>query len=794
MPINQHFRPLMHKLACTLAAVVVVTVVSPCNAAGTRGRTVVDTPGHHDGKSHSCIHDHVLGSMPPPQHARQAYHGEAQGPALHPLRGRALSSHCGTEYCPIRVTWELFDVTAGGALPQASIDFLRDVIMPAAVQRLDAMYLVKPLATNLALSRQCDGRCTSGAYQMQCREYSTPATCSLGDGATPVTIPATYFGEQVQGCSVGTQVTLPAAAGVANSDFHIFVRAEDTANCASGSTLAYAGTCQRDEQSDRPTVGVVNFCPGQISLEAADERGQIYTAIHELHHALGFSSGSWNLFRDQPNGGTPRTARSTTFPSQVAPAFVERVLQDSSGTCTSFPTGSAGPGQSVVSVQTPDANTITYFSERGIAECTTVNQRLQNGGCVARMVTSEATARARDFFGCATLQGVELENQRTSSACAVAGSHLEQRVFLQNFMAPVTSHHSIITPVEMGVMQDSGWYIANYSAADALSGEWGVGQGCAFASDKCLGLPKSAPVNVATTGGRPHFCTRFVDVNSHQACTVDRRAVGACSAVAGQSVPTEFSYFTDPSVGSVSPIQTDYCPYIKAFSNRVCSDVSQNTGNSADFGRVYGPDSLCASSTLLKTGLTTSNHVGVGCFTTACITAPLSASELTVIAGTEGLPPPTPTAPWLLLGASDPDTPSTVHYAACINGSASMNPAPGVFNGEFTCVDPAVFCAETSTNSVPVLPSPSPSPSTQPSPSPSPGAGGDSNSGAGGFLGTGLDEQYVYIGAGVLALLVLLACLWSCCCRSSKAAEAATQGGRYQPGQNIQMVVQSRTA
>lgn len=777
-----------------LATVVAVSVVSTCNAAGTRGRSVADSPGVHDGKTHSCIHDHVVGSMPAPQHAQQTYHGEGSGGVVHPLGGRALSaSHCGTEFCPIRVTWEFFSVTAGASLPQASIDFLRDVIMPAAVARLQDMYLVKPLATNLGISRSCNSFCSSGARQGKCVAYTTPATCSLGDGATPVTIPSTYYGEQVEGC--GPTTTLPAATGVPNSDFHIFVRAEATSNCVSGSTLAYAGACQRDADSDRPTVGVVNFCPLQISLAAGDERGQVYTAIHELHHAMGFSSGSWNLFRDQPNGGTPRTPRNPVIPNTVAASYVERVLQDTSaGTCTPFPSGSAGAGQAIVQVQTPDVNTVAYFGERGIAQCTTAASKLQNGGCVARMVTSEATARARDFFGCPTLPGVELENQRTSSACAVVGSHLEQRVFLQNFMAPVTSHHSIISPVEMGIMQDSGWYIANYSAADALGGEWGVGQGCTFATDKCLGLPKSAPVNVATAGDRPHFCTDYVNVNDNQGCTVDRRAVGACSGVAGQTVPTEFSYFTDPSVGSISPIQTDYCPYIKAFSNRICSDTSENTATAAEFGRVYGADSLCATSTLLKAGRTTPSHVGVGCFTTACITAPLTPSELTVIAGTDGLPPPTPSSPWLLLGAVDPDTSSLVHYAACINGSASMNPAPGVFNGEFTCVDPAVFCnASTSSASV-SLPSPSPSPSVLPSPSPTTGAGGAGDSSAeDGFLGTGVDAQYIYYGAGGLAALIALACLWQCCCKSSKAPEAATQGGRYQPGQNIQMTVQPRT-
>ena len=66
-----------------------------------------------------------------------------------------------------------------------------------------------------------------------------------------------------------------------------------TTLCSSGATIAYASTCQRD-QNDRPILGHANFCPSQLSTAASDWEEQRATAVHELLHALGFSSDSWS--------------------------------------------------------------------------------------------------------------------------------------------------------------------------------------------------------------------------------------------------------------------------------------------------------------------------------------------------------------------------------------------------------------------------------------------------------------------------------------------------------------------
>ncbi len=742
---------------------------------------------------HSCVHDEVLSTMGEITSAEQPAHPEPHPDAeeVSPLHGRRLATHCGSQYCPIRVTVEYSPATLvpTGGLTAAKIATLQNDIIPAAVARLQEMYLVKPVAGRLTFSRTCQTLCSVSGDPRQglCNTYadpaSSPATCDLGDdGANnPWTVPLSYYGDQTNTCG-GVTNNYPANSatpGVADSDFHLVIRADSGTRCSGGSTLAFAGTCQKDALTDRPLLGVANFCPSSISSDAEDLRGQVYTAIHEFHHAMGFSSSAWPLFRDA--NGSPRTARDPAQRSIVAPANRLSVT----GAC-------AGGGTATVS--RASSSTVEYFAERGIAKCTTDTEQLTNGGCVARMVTPEARARAREYFNCPTLAGAELENQRTSSACAVAGSHLEQRVHNQNFMAPVTSHWSVITPVEMGIMQDSGWYVANYSAADAMSGEWGYQAGCPMAEDTCIRDVSGSKTSVPDERGRAHFCTEISASGTlgqgDQYCTVDRRAVGYCTGQDGLTgVPSYFQYFASADEGSVSPQQLDICPQVLAFNNLICSDAAQNSDSTPLLGILFGEGSRCASSSLQSKAQGVQRHPGVGCYLTRCLRSALQPSELIVVQNTEGLPDPNATHPWLLLGAADPSGNGVVHYAACGAGddSSEVNPAPSLFEGGVRCMNPQVYCTSGRTQYPLVLPSPSPSPGPTPSVSPSPKP--PSAQDEGGFLGTGVESQYVYIGAGVLAVLIFLGCVRHWCCSGKSATAPATSGGRALPGEPIRLQV-----
>jgi leishmanolysin-like peptidase len=342
---------------------------------------------------------------------------------------------------------------------------------------------------------------------------------------------------------------------------------------------------------DRPTFGSINFCPDMLHPDQYD-RPQIYTAIHELMHALGFSGASFPLFRNED--GSPKTPRDTT---QVYQPANEYAVSTSCG--TSF-------GAS--------AETIQFYAERGMEQCTSIAQG-GTGNCVHRVVTPRVQEVSRDHFGCDQLPGAELENQPTT-ACSAVASHWDQRLFATEIMAPYTSHHSMISAVTLALFEDSGWYKANYSNADMWreGADWGFQQGCEFATEKCIKQDGSGYIG---TGYPEHFCT--VDQQSSpDMCTTDRRGYGRCNLVSGQSaLPQQYQYFADPNLGGYSPAQMDYCPTVSPWSNRICSQPMQN--DDQYYGSSYGINSMCMeSSSLIRSGYSTSTYSPVGCYAYTC--------------------------------------------------------------------------------------------------------------------------------------------------------------------------------
>lgn len=90
--------------------------------------------------------------------------------------------------------------------------------------------------------------------------------------------------------------------GLNNTDFALYVTAVDEPYCASGSVLAVGAPCEVDTWSGRPLSGNANFCPRALRVARAADGGnnswgmQLDTALHELTHALGFSSRIFSQF------------------------------------------------------------------------------------------------------------------------------------------------------------------------------------------------------------------------------------------------------------------------------------------------------------------------------------------------------------------------------------------------------------------------------------------------------------------------------------------------------------------
>ena len=465
-------------------------------------------------------------------------------------RRRRLSD---SDFAPIRI-----ETRTGHLAVAADVqEWLTGVLLPRAVDVARSALSVRPVEGGLRIDRRCSSRYIESGT---CRTEGPLPTCGLNSAGTataPVdedllnglrTCSRCWSDGTCDGCNDTGE-----GAGAA-ADVVLYVTAVDAEACGDEDggdtdTLAFAGSCVRD-QYDRPIVGHVNFCPGQLVRTdlAADVDKLLPVAVHELLHALGFSAESWALFRY--DDGTPRTPRD----EDGLPMLVETTCVDGSG------------GGASRAFRAASSETISTTTERGVV--------------VHRLVTPRVAAVVRDMFGCARLAGAELENQPSSTASCY-GSHWEHRLYRGEIMAPVL-HRAVLSPLTLAALEDSGWYRSNYSAAQPLLA--GRGAGCDYATGPCVSEDGSP---------RLGFCTE----PGEAACTSDETAIGHCNlADYSTTLPSGFQHFDEAQRGG-SDHQSDFCPFYVAFSNGACDDrANAQTPNFR--AESYGTGARCVISSL----------------------------------------------------------------------------------------------------------------------------------------------------------------------------------------------------
>lgn len=244
-------------------------------------------------------------------------------------------------------------------------------------------------------------------------------------------------------CDVG--IPIPESyvtVGIPNTDTLIYI----TARPSSPRTVAYAGACNFDwDRSSstgifgRPLAALINFVPRYFQelsssqvLTPFEFNGLIKVAIHEMTHALGFSTFFYNSYLD-PSTGRP-----------YSPPPVNTVEV----------TGISPAGQ-------------TYSHN------------------VSTMTTPKVVATAREYYSCASSPGVELED---FGGGGTAGSHWEMRQVGEEFMAGFVNPQMPISILTLSLFEDMGWYHVNYSAQEYWA--WGKGHGCEWLHERCeIGWP-----------------------------------------------------------------------------------------------------------------------------------------------------------------------------------------------------------------------------------------------------------------------------------------------------------------
>jgi len=315
-------------------------------------------------------------------------------------------------------------------------------------------------------------------------------------------------------------------------------------------------TANEDDHGSTMAVGVTckidqhhRPLAGQVSLNLASFRGGLSTnylisvLAHEMSHALGWNKRAFKKFRDE-NGN---------------------ILQN------------------------------------------TVEHGQMLGKRITVLTTPAVTKQVRSHFGCASLFGMEIEDQ---GGDGTAGSHPEKRIYPESYMAGYMENNRrgyIVDAMALSVFQDSGWYqVKNLDQAGSLM--WGRGLGCRVPTHKCNDMgAKANELGLFCSNETQVFCTGF-NMQAQGHCIVSKYS---------DALPPNFRYFSSPDMGGQISI-ADYCPRATQFSNGDCTELTNLGFQNDAAGTKVGAEARCFVSSLMDNSFIPKDKVDTVCFIRTC--------------------------------------------------------------------------------------------------------------------------------------------------------------------------------
>ncbi|CAH1153503.1 unnamed protein product [Phaedon cochleariae] len=456
-------------------------------------------------------------------------------------------------------------------LDEERFKLINNTILPEAVTFWERALFVRRTENVIRLTRKCSDT------QVFVKDGWTHCidTCKDKTMCGEVEVPEDHLdacrtcNSTGQNCGVA-QNSRPGK-GIPDFDFVFYVSAIQTERCNKSLTVAYAAHCQQESALDRPIAGHANLCPNSISTKRQELETQMSTVKHEILHALGFSVSLYAFYRDQR--GSPLTQRISE-------------------------TGKPPLNESLQTYQWSDKVIKTFTRPNWLVKAGYIKRDVQI------MVTPNVAKEARAHFNCSELEGAELEDQGEEGT---ALTHWEKRVFENEAMTGTHTQNPIISRITLALMEDTGWYIANYSMAEDMS--WGRNLGCDFVLKSC----KEWITTKSARGYSIHpFCNKVKRDPLQTECTDDRTSVALCNLVEHkEELPMLYQNFDSIQYvdsgregfygGSVS--LADYCPYIQEFTWRSknvvvrgshCKYAENDPKPDKNFAlEKYGEKSLC---------------------------------------------------------------------------------------------------------------------------------------------------------------------------------------------------------
>ncbi|XP_042006503.1 leishmanolysin-like peptidase [Salvia splendens] len=223
------------------------------------------------------------------------------------------------------------------------------------------------------------------------------------------------------------------------------------------------------------------------------------------------------------------------------------------------------------------------------------------GRMVTRVVLPRVIMHSRYHYGAFSenFTGLELED---GGGRGTSGSHWEKRLLMNEIMTGSVDTRSVVSKMTLALLEDSGWYQANYSMEEHL--DWGHNQGTEFVTLPCNRWKGAYLCNSTQFSG----------------CTYNREAEGYCPIVSySRDLPQWARYFSQANKGGQSSL-ADYCTYFVAYSDGSCTDINSARAPDSMLGEVRGSNSRCMASNLVRTGFVrASTSQGNGCYQHRCL-------------------------------------------------------------------------------------------------------------------------------------------------------------------------------
>lgn len=191
--------------------------------------------------------------------------------------------------------------------------------------------------------------------------------------------------------------------------------------------------------------------------------------------------------------------------------------------------------------------------------------------------TPKVTEVVRNHFDCMTLTGARLEMKKGGISCF--GGFLEERLFfgeqVSGFQVAGANQGPIISPLTLALLEDSSWYVANYTVSTEMP--FGRGAGCQFAHGGCT-LDEEGAVQASTLTKGFH-CS---DIGA-TGCDISHSSKARCDLLHPTDVASQHDLFAGSSA------RNEVCPmYIRGAIN--CADEGMEASLP---GEVYGKSSKC---------------------------------------------------------------------------------------------------------------------------------------------------------------------------------------------------------